>query len=364
MKKLICLVLAMIFLVSANIACASHGTDPGNKPAEGQAVVFSDVGPGKYYSKAVSVLADMGIVSGVGQNKFAPDAVTTRAMMTEILYRINAKFGRTSADAGKPAGNEPFTDVEGKWYSGSADWARLAGVVRGYPDGSFRGDSPITRAEAATILYRYLESEKLGADAIESTSPSPFLDKKKIPSWAKEAVDSLYRKGIMIGVATYFFEPDTQMDRAMIATVAYRVVLMYQMAGESSTEGPDSILKENGLSLGVGAWRDYMPVATNPENPLPENYNCLFVVRMERIPPTGEEMPDIKVSAEIDGHKYTLKRDVTGLKDYSSYRISMEDRKYLGDGYLPDAIISVKLTLTLDGKKEIKNYILKIGRTD
>ena len=191
---------------------------------------FDDVKPGRYYSEAVAVLYDMGIIKGIGQNKFAPEQVTTRAMMTEILYRIDTMFGKVSVDASKPEGYEPFTDVEGKWYSGSADWARLTGVVKGYPDGTFRGDRPITRAEAATILYRYLKYAGLNPGGENNTGSMHFTDENEIPSWAKEAVENLFSKGMMVGVSAERFDPNGKMSRAMIATVAYRVVCEYQKA--------------------------------------------------------------------------------------------------------------------------------------
>ena len=197
-----------------------------NDPGEG--FVFDDVKENRYYSRAVAVLSKIGIIKGVSKNKFAPNQATTRAMMTEILYRIDTKFGAASADAAKPEGYEPFTDVEGKWYSSSADWARLTGVVKGYPDGTFRGDRLITRAEAATILYRYLKYAGLETEVISTDAVKRFSDADSIPSWAVEAVNYLYGTSVMTGMSYDKFDPNGQMTRAMVATVAYRVVEQLQ----------------------------------------------------------------------------------------------------------------------------------------
>ncbi|MBR6289840.1 MAG: S-layer homology domain-containing protein [Clostridia bacterium] len=199
-----------------------------DEPKETDTSVFTDVKSGKYYSEAVNELYKLGIVKGVSKDKFAPSQVTTRAMMTEILYRVDKKFGRASADAAKPEGYKPLTDVEGKWYYGAADWANLTGVVRGYPDGSFGGDRPITRAEAATILYRYLKFSGLETEVISTDAVKRFSDADSIPSWAVEAVNYLYGTSVMTGMSYDKFDPDGQMTRAMIATVAYRVVEQLQ----------------------------------------------------------------------------------------------------------------------------------------
>ncbi|MBR3990931.1 MAG: S-layer homology domain-containing protein [Clostridia bacterium] len=200
----------------------------GGSDDPGEGFVFDDVKEDRYYSRAVAVLSKIGIIKGVSKNIFAPNQATTRAMMTEILYRIDTMFGKVSVDASKPEGYEPFTDVEGKWYSGSADWARLTGVVKGYPDGSFRGDRPITRAEAATILYRYLKYAGLETEVISTDAVKRFSDADSIPSWAVDAVNYLYGTSVMTGMSYDKFDPNGQMTRAMIATVAYRVVEQLQ----------------------------------------------------------------------------------------------------------------------------------------
>ncbi|MBR6290010.1 MAG: S-layer homology domain-containing protein, partial [Clostridia bacterium] len=199
-----------------------------DEPEETDTSVFTDVKSGKYYSEAVNELYKLGIVKGVSKDQFAPEAVTTRAMMAEILYRIDTMFGRNFVDAVKPEGYQPFTDVKGKWYWGAADWARLTGVVRGYPDGAFRGDRPITRAEAATMLYRYFKFAGLDPSNAEGRDVMRFNDGNKIPSWAKEAVNYLWKKGMMVGVSEESFDPKGMMNRAMIATVAYRVVKEFE----------------------------------------------------------------------------------------------------------------------------------------
>lgn len=53
----------------------------------------------------------------------------------------------------------PKTDYENHWAEQHIRWAMEAGIMQGYPDGSFQPDKPVTRAELATILHRYHAKE-------------------------------------------------------------------------------------------------------------------------------------------------------------------------------------------------------------
>ena len=57
----------------------------------------------------------------------------------------------------KPDDPQPVDDVTGHWYTPSVEWAREKGLIKNYPDGSFKPDQPITRAEACVMLERFYE---------------------------------------------------------------------------------------------------------------------------------------------------------------------------------------------------------------
>lgn len=52
---------------------------------------------------------------------------------------------------------QPVDDVTGHWAKGSIEWAMEKGLIKGYPDGSFKPNNPLTRAEACAILERFYE---------------------------------------------------------------------------------------------------------------------------------------------------------------------------------------------------------------
>ena len=109
---------------------------------------FPDVGPEDWYNNAVSTMANGGILKGYEDGTFRPMASITRAEFATIAIR----FFRDDA-----AAEEQFSDVEGHWGEAYINMAAEKGLIKGYPDSSFRPDEPITRAEAITIINRLLE---------------------------------------------------------------------------------------------------------------------------------------------------------------------------------------------------------------
>lgn len=127
-------------------------TRDGNLTAEN---VFADVANGKWFNKAVSTMAKLGIVKGRSAETFAPDAPITRAEFAAICARFNTKPTNTS---------NSFSDISGHWAEAEIERAVAFGWIAGYPDGTFRPDTYITRAEAMTMINRVLcrmpQSEK------------------------------------------------------------------------------------------------------------------------------------------------------------------------------------------------------------
>ena len=120
-------------------ARAVYGTDVNS---------FRDVSAGSWYNEAVSTLSSMGILNGYGDGTFKPNEPITRAELTSIAVRF---FDYAAAYRGA------FSDVTaGDWFAGSVQAASDLGLVGGYPDGTFRPDAYITRAETVAIVNRML----------------------------------------------------------------------------------------------------------------------------------------------------------------------------------------------------------------
>ena len=116
----------------------------GNLTADNE---FSDVSDGQWHNKAVSTMAKLGIVKGRRADRFDPDASITRAEFAAICARFNTK---------PVENNGSFSDISGHWAENEIERAAAFGWISGYPDGTFRPDARITRAEAMTMINRVL----------------------------------------------------------------------------------------------------------------------------------------------------------------------------------------------------------------
>ena len=108
---------------------------------------LSDVTRGQWFNHAVSTLSSMGIVKGHNDGTFAPNAPITRAEFAAIAARFDDKNTDTSSK---------FTDIASHWAKNEIGIAANKGWINGYPDGTFRPNQYITRAEAMTLVNRVL----------------------------------------------------------------------------------------------------------------------------------------------------------------------------------------------------------------
>lgn len=116
----------------------------GNLTADNE---FSDVSDGQWHNKAISTMAKLGIVKGRRADRFDPDASITRAEFAAICARFSTRPVENSGS---------FSDISGHWAENEIERAAAFGWISGYPDGTFRPDARITRAEAMTMINRVL----------------------------------------------------------------------------------------------------------------------------------------------------------------------------------------------------------------
>ena len=108
---------------------------------------FSDVHEGDWYNNAVSTMVQAGILNGYSDGTFRPNANITRGEFATIAARFLSNPYSTK---------DRFYDTEGHWAEVYINRAAEAGWIDGYPDGTFRPDQAITRAEAVTLVNAVL----------------------------------------------------------------------------------------------------------------------------------------------------------------------------------------------------------------
>ncbi|WP_347862222.1 S-layer homology domain-containing protein [Salimicrobium sp. PL1-032A] len=106
-------------------------------------VSFSDVEEGFYSSGYIASAVEEGIIVGMTEERFAPKREIIRGDAALILKRA---FDIPDTD------EEYFSDVEEEYYAGAVNAIASAGIAEGYPDGTFRQEQSLTRAELVRIL--------------------------------------------------------------------------------------------------------------------------------------------------------------------------------------------------------------------
>lgn len=137
MKRILSLFLALLMCMSTFSFVSAQ-----------ENIVFPDIPEDHPQYDSIYKLVSAGIISGFEDGTFRPNEGLTRAQMCKVL---NLAFGYTEKS------EEGFPDVdESKWYYEYALVAKKAGYIKGYEDGSFRGDRLVTKQEFCTIISRIM----------------------------------------------------------------------------------------------------------------------------------------------------------------------------------------------------------------
>jgi hypothetical protein len=114
-------------------------------PYNGQ---YRDLEKERWSASAVGHLSVLGIVRGYPDGLFRPADPITRAEFITLLRTYYPASEELTETDKKPE----LSDIAGHWAQNNIHAAYIHGIVRGYPDGSFRPNEPVTRAEAVTIF--------------------------------------------------------------------------------------------------------------------------------------------------------------------------------------------------------------------
>ena len=182
-------------------------TEETTKP---ETVAFSDVSESDWFYKGVSYVVENGMMNGVGENQFAPNAPLTREMLAVVLYNMEKQPEST--------GVNPFADVKADmWYTDAIVWANANGIVAGYDDSTFGLGDSITREQLAAILYRYAQMK--GYDVTEKADLTGYADSAAISGYAVEAMQWANANGIVNGMTATTLAPQGTATRAQVATM-------------------------------------------------------------------------------------------------------------------------------------------------
>lgn len=193
---------------------------------------FTDVSKDSWYYDYVDYVAKKGYFAGTTKTTFSPNKSMTRAMFVVVLARHDG----VTVDNSKSS----FSDVAaGAWCAGAVNWAAENGIVLGYPDGTFKPNESITRAQMCSIMDNYVNyyTAKHKVTAEKKGTSTVLADQNEIPAYAKTAVKNCQTYGLITGYGDGTFRPQTTSTRAQVAAVIYRLSFLTESAQPSSGGG-------------------------------------------------------------------------------------------------------------------------------
>lgn len=173
---------------------------------------FSDMNGYSSYAGSVGLMTNLGIINGVGNNKFNPTGSVTRGEWITMLYRA----------AGSPAvySSVSFTDVP-SWCKDAVQWAVQNGITDGIGNNKFGPDMTLDRMQIVTFMYRFAKLQ--GMDVSSTLYLSAYTDGNTVDAWAQPAMKWALQKGYLDPVGGKI-QPKGTMTRVLVADCLARLL--------------------------------------------------------------------------------------------------------------------------------------------
>lgn len=186
------------------------------------AAPFADLAEAQWATVPITVLYDMGYVSGKGDGLFCPNDVITREEAVQMLVKaFNLKAVSLK--------ELPFTDVsKDAWYYETVRIAEQRGVVGGISATEFGAGQNVTRQDLAVMLNKALAATGRKLEKLED-APEAFADFDTIAGYAQESVTLLQMAEILNGRDNNCFAPNGTATRAEVAKMIYAVLYRFNM---------------------------------------------------------------------------------------------------------------------------------------
>lgn len=137
-----------------------------SRPACDAENAFMDVPVGQWYTDAVIWANDAKIVSGMGEDLFAPNMEITREQMVAMLYNY-AKYKGYDVTASADLSAFADTASVSTWAQPAMQWAVAEGYISGMGDSQLAPQGTATRAEIASVIMRFMEATAESAETAE-----------------------------------------------------------------------------------------------------------------------------------------------------------------------------------------------------
>ena len=172
----------------------------------------------------------------------AGTAEVSRGAFVDALYDAHVANGGTPVVSEGSAA--PFRDV-GSWspYFEALCWAKASGIAGGYAGGAFRPSAPVTRQQAAVMLYRYAQTTDLPLEGGSSRDLSGYRDADMVPDWSREAVCWAVHNGLWYSGSAVELRPDAAVSQEELGVLT-ECLFQSGMAAVSLPAAPEGLTLE------------------------------------------------------------------------------------------------------------------------
>ena len=193
--------------IDTNCTVAVHLNKESVPSETGSGGTFTDVFKSDWFYDAVEYVYANRIMQGTSAVTFEPNANLDRAMLVQMLYNFEGQL-----ESGKASFDDVSADA---WYADAVAWAAVNEIVTGVGENRFAPTTEITREQMAAMLHRYCVYKNITLPVMRESGT--FSDSASVSSWAAEAVDIMYRAGILNGKGEGIFDPAGTAARAEVA---------------------------------------------------------------------------------------------------------------------------------------------------
>ena len=171
---------------------------------------FIDVSVSHWAWQWIETIFHAGLTAGYPDGTYRPDNPVTRAEMAVFL-----KKGIHGSTYTPPIldGSHPFSDISGHWAEAWIEDLFDEGFTSGFPDGTYRPDNQVTRAEMAVFLKKAIHGSAYTSPAPDGSHPFSDIT----GHWAEAWIEDLFDEGITSGFPDGTYRPENTATRAEMA---------------------------------------------------------------------------------------------------------------------------------------------------
>ncbi|MGB5635356.1 MAG: DUF3747 domain-containing protein [Waterburya sp.] len=238
--------LGHFFFSGNSTAIAAAGDAPAAPaPTASADSDFSDIARDIYQDEIKEAVA-LGFIAGFKDKTFRPTESLTREQLVSMVYEALETIDSVNLEPAPSVPTQPYPDVDSsRWSASKIQWAKENEIVKGYPDGTFKPGTPVTRAELIAVLQNTAKfanfKQRQTATLATNQEPTNFSDIAN--HWGRSTIQTM---SAYCGVASPAqevgdaFAPDipAQRDYAAAATLRTHDCLTGEsQTGESHTDG-------------------------------------------------------------------------------------------------------------------------------